>query len=721
MKSTLDYDAKIWHMYSAVDIQSIGTRSVTASLLTEAYGEYTPVDVYDFESAATAPYACIYIPHTDYPDVLKYGEFRIVRTNTYPDLIYVDCKSTLTTVRTDTPDPQHITRTGAEVFNTGELIYDINFLSLFEKDYIKEHIGAGGESILGERITINNIPIFELDEDNALDLTREDLYHGVAYRNGRFYQEPIDLEDPYADSSADDDGGNGSPDWNSDPITERALPPDFYGNSGLVQVYTPTLSELNAFASYIWSDNGLDLNDFKKIVNNPFDLVLGLSYIPFQVTIGGQRGVNVGNILSADTGLTMSYPSQENYAHSFGSLSIGEDEKAFIDYSPFTRVSIHLPFIGTQAIDIDLIRRNSKYNDTTIELKYKYNIVNGTVVAYLYTANQKVLYEWAGNVATPIPVASNDYTQTIAGLMSMAASAVSGAVTGAAIGSAVPGIGTAVGAIAGGVKGVASGGIDQVAALKPTITTTGSVGSSSALLTSTNDAFLIIEQPPLSIANQHRHYKGYPRNVSGVIKNSKGYNEICACRMSCELATGEELAEISEILQSGYIYGDVNGTVISKPTVDPGNNGFTVGLFQTSSSNIRIDKKCTLIEDYTTCTVKEDTSVITPTIILDANNEKAIKANYCYIPAYKRFYFIKDKRCLRGNLWEFDLVCDVLMSFRSDIIEHTVVFKKSESNWNLYLNDGSLQVDSRTRIKVKKFPNSLTNVGSYVLLLAGTQ
>ena len=550
---------------------------------------------------------------------------------------------------------------------------------------------------------------------------------GYAFKDGKFYDTPFDDDDPYTDSTADDDGGNGSPDWSSDPISERALPDDFYGNSGLVQIFTPTTAELNAFASYIWSDNGLDLNDFKKIVNNPFDLVLGLNYMPFRVSIAGQRGVNVGNILSADTGLTMSYPTQENYIHSFGSLSIKEDENAFIDYAPFSRVSIHLPFIGTQAIDIDLIRRNSKYNDTTIELKYKYNIVNGTVVAYLKTANQKILYEWAGNVATPVPVASNDYTQTIAGLMSMASSAVSGAVTGAAIGSAVPGIGTAVGAIAGGVKGVASGGIDQVAALKPSITTTGSVGSSAAVLTSSNDAFLIIEQPPLSIANNHRHYKGYPRNVSGYVKNSYGYNEIAACRMSCELATGEELAEISEIMQSGYIYGTVSkknknkGTVTPKPTVDPGNSGFTVGLFQTSSSNIRIDKKCTLIEDYTTCTVKEDTSVITPTIILDADNTKAIKANYCYIPAYKRFYFIKDKRCLRGNLWEFDLACDVLMSFRDDIIEHTVIFKKSEAHWNLYLNDGSLQVDSRTRIKIKKFPNSLTNGGSYVLLLAGTQ
>lgn len=526
--------------------------------------------------------------------------------------------------------------------------------------------------------------------------------------------DPSDYEksdDPYSDSNADDGGGHGTPDWNSDPITEKALPPDFYGAGGLVSVYTPTAQELRAFSNYIWGDT-FDLNNFKKIVNNPFDLVLGLSYIPLLSIAGGTRAINVGNIV--DTGLTMTYPQQENYRHDFGTITLDEDERAFIDYSPYTRVSIHLPFIGTQAIDIDLLRRNTSFNNTSFKLIYKYNIVNGCVTAYLYTTNQKVLYEWAGNVSTPIPVASNDYTNAISSFVHLASSAVSGAVAGGMIGGPA---GAAVGAGATAL----SSGLDAIATLKPTITTTGAIGGGNAPLTSTNDAFLLIEQPKLSIANNHGRYLGFPRNQSDTIKNCKGYNEIANARINSKWATDTEKAEILEILKGGYIYGMSYGTVIDAPTLpDDLSDEFTIALYRNNSSDNRIDKSCELVNDYVHCNIKENCSVITPSVTMNVGNANAIKANYCYIPAFKRFYYITNKTCVRGNLWQFDLRSDVLMSFRNEIIDNTAVFKKCENKWNLYLNDGSLQIDSRPRIKVKKFPSSITNDGTYVLLMAGS-
>lgn len=518
-----------------------------------------------------------------------------------------------------------------------------------------------------------------------------------------------DPNDPYLYDSADDDGGQGTnQNWTPDNITERNMPNNFYGNSGLMKVLTPTVAELNAFSNYLWG-NTFDINSFKKIVNNPFDLILGFQYLPFKVTIGGQMAINVGNIASVDTGLHMSYPTQENYKHSFGTLNLSKMEEKFLDYAPYCKMSIHLPFIGTQQIDADLIRKASP-----VELVYKYNIVTGTICAYLkgtIEGQNGILYEWVGNCNNALPVASNDYTNSISGMVSMVSSAVSGAVTGGAIGG---GLGASVGAVTGAVGSL------NVGDMKPTITTQGSLGGCGAMLNSSNDAFIITEQQRLSVATNpkgHKHLMGYPKNKGGQIKDSLGYNNIKACRMACDYAMSEELQEITDILTTGYIYGDVGGHPNSKPS-RPSGDSLAVALYQNKSSNIRIDKDLTHLHTYD-CILKESTSIINPTIRLKATNVNVLKGNYCYIPKFNRFYYINNVTSINADTWELSLHVDVLMSFRDDIETRHVVFNHSESGYNLYLNDGSLQMDSRPKITWNKFPNSIDDSGTYVMLLAG--
>lgn len=546
---------------------------------------------------------------------------------------------------------------------------------------------------------------------------------GWAFKDGKFYDTPFDLDNPYTDSEPDDDGGDGDADWSRQATPERALPSSFYGDSGLVTVYTPTAAQLRSLASYLWSDNGLDLEQFKKIVNDPFDIILGLNYIPFEVSIAGTKGVNVGNILSVDTGISMNYPTQENYYFSFGSINLKEEMKAFCDYAPHAKLSIHLPFIGTQAIDIDMIR-NGKYNPYTFELKYKYNIVNGSVVAYLISNDGVVVYSWAGNVATPIPVAANDYTNTINGLVGLATSAVSGTVTGGMLGG-VPG------AVGGALVGAATGGANTMASLKPTVTTSGGIGASAAVLSPTNCAYFILEQPQMELDDKYKKYNGLPRNISMKISNTKarGYNEIEGIRLEVNRATQTEKDEIERILKTGYIYGDADGSVNSRPTL-PEQTAAQIALYQTTSSNMRIDKSCKHLHTYSNITMKEGTSITNPVITLCASDQNVCIANYAYIPKFHRYYYIEDVVNIGGHrfdeanqrdlyLWEIHLKCDVLMSHKSDIIDQVAIFKRSQKGYNLYLNDDRIQIDNRPHIYTRVFPNSLTNNGTYVLLVAG--
>ena len=612
---------------------------------------------------------------------------------------YVDY-STISSNNLYNANDDSLIASGGRLFNDCELFGSIGGGALFVGDNYLIHTMIVYVNDRGYRV------IASLTEDLNGTHIFEEFFNGIQPSDYTDYNDP---HDPYLYDSTDDDGGQGTnQNWTPDNISERDLPDNFYSGSGLMKVLTPTASELRAFSSYLWG-NTFDISSFKKIVNNPFDLILGFQYLPFKTVDGGTIPINVGNISSVDTGLHMTYPTHENYKHSFGQLNLSKMEEKFLDYSPYCKMSIHLPFIGTQQIDPDLIRKASP-----VELIYKYNIVTGTIVAFLkgtIEGQNGVLYEWVGNCNNTLPVASNDYSNSISGMFSMITGAVSGAVAGGSVGG---GVGASVGAVTGAIGSL------NVADMKPTITTQGSIGGNGAVLNSSNDAFIITEQQRLSVATNpkgHKHLMGYPKNKGGQIKDSKGYNNIKACRMACDYAMSEELQEITDILTTGYIYGDVGGGVNSKPTRPSGNN-VAVALYQNKSSNIRIDKDLSHLHTYD-CILKESTSIINPVIRLKATDVNVLKGNYCYIPKFNRFYYVNNVTSINADTWELSLHVDVLMSFRDDIETRHVVFNHSESGYNLYLNDGSLQMDSRPKITWNKFPNSLTNDGRYVLLLAG--
>lgn len=68
--------------------------------------------------------------------------------------------------------------------------------------------------------------------------------------------------------------------------------------------------------------------------------------------------------------------------------------------------------------------------------------------------------------------------------------------------------------------------------------------------------------------------------------------------------------------------------------------------------------------------LKEDTSVISPTILLSPKINNITLGpggyNYMYIPAWNRYYFISDWRYV-GGIWEIDCTVDVLASFKTEI------------------------------------------------------
>lgn len=145
---------------------------------------------------------------------------------------------------------------------------------------------------------------------------------------------------------------------------------------------------------------------------------------------------------------------------------------------------------------------------------------------------------------------------------------------------------------------------------------------------------------------------------------------------------------------------------------------FTITLQTNNSESIRVDKSLTDIAALTG-TLRNDTSIIEPTFRIEGDVSQYLTANYCTVPAFGRSYFINNVRSLRANLFEIVCHVDVLSSFKTGLRSNSAIIHRSERNWNLYLNDGSLKTTQNPSISTQEFAETFYGVHSYVLILAG--
>ena len=116
--------------------------------------------------------------------------------------------------------------------------------------------------------------------------------------------------------------------------------------------------------------------------------------------------------------------------------------------------------------------------------------------------------------------------------------------------------------------------------------------------------------------------------------------------------------------------------------------------------------------------LKDNCSVINPTFLLYETNPTGF--NYAYIAEFARYYYIVDVISISNGVWEITLMCDVLMSFASDILSSNAIIENTETNETTnYLESEIYQALVKTKTDILEFPNGLLNSGEYILITAG--
>ena len=140
-------------------------------------------------------------------------------------------------------------------------------------------------------------------------------------------------------------------------------------------------------------------------------------------------------------------------------------------------------------------------------------------------------------------------------------------------------------------------------------------------------------------------------------------------------------------------------------------------LYNNTSERNALTKTLTNQTTYTGV-LKDNCSVVNPTFILYESNPTGF--NYAYISEFARYYYIVDMVSTSNGMWEITLMCDVLMSFSSDILSSWAIIENTEiTETSPYIESDIWQTLVKTKTDIIEFSSGLLDTGEYILITAG--
>lgn len=355
---------------------------------------------------------------------------------------------------------------------------------------------------------------------------------GKALADELYKNQYILFPDPYANAGESEPGGmgDGNFDFSSTVIPIPGLPNIGATDTGFISLYKPSAAQLKSLANYMWA-GAFDITQFKKLFADPMDAILGLHIIPTTSShpTSGSASLVVGNI---DTGLTMPTCLEQYYEADMGEITVPAKWGAYLDYSPYTKLSLFLPYIGFVPLSPDDCMRGS------IKVVYHVDVLSGTCMAFVYCVSNRgqdghTLYMFNGSCSCDCPVTSGQYRSALEGLLGIAGS----------IGR------VAAGDVAGGIKDAISNVTSMV---KPEIGRSGSFGGSGGLM-GIQYPYLVLTVPRMCIPGQQNTYVGYPSYVTKTIGDLTGFTSIDVTHLNNMTCTQAETDEIISLLSEGVI------------------------------------------------------------------------------------------------------------------------------------------------------------------------
>ena len=305
------------------------------------------------------------------------------------------------------------------------------------------------------------------------------------------------------------------------------IPPIGVEATGFVALYNPTQSQLSSFSQYLWSSDFID--NFKKLFANPMDAIIGLHMIYATPSRGSEAEIVCGY---AHSGVMSNTVNSQYIEIDCGSIKVNRYFGNVLDYAPYTKLQLYLPFVGIVDLDVNEIMGGA------LNIKYRIDVLTGSCLARLKVTRgdyNAELYNFAGNCAVQLPISGGSYSGIIANAIGVAGSVGATIASGGALAPVL--VGSAV-----------SSAINS----HVNVSHSGSLGSNAGAL-GIMKPYLIITRPKPAEADNFNEFYGKPSNKTVRLSSCSGYTRIKDVHVDNIVATDNELSEIEQLLKEGVI------------------------------------------------------------------------------------------------------------------------------------------------------------------------
>lgn len=291
--------------------------------------------------------------------------------------------------------------------------------------------------------------------------------------------------------------------------------------TGMFSMYAPSESEIAQLGREMWSDEILD--SLKKIWNDPLGGVISLHQMPLQPSISKRDNCALGNY---KTGVVMDVVGQQFKQYGLGSFTVRPKFNNFLDYFPYTKIKVFLPYIGWVDLDTNVCMNK------TINIYYTVDFLSGTFIAQLTlnddTGGDRIYLQWEGVMGSEIPFTTSGFSDNVKSVINLAASTIFETPTASTL-----------------VEGT-----NTIFSERTNVQIGGKITGTAGQMTS-GDTYIYIERPICDYSDNDAKLNGYRINKSGKISDFSGFCTFNNAILNFSDAFGKEKEEIMQLLESG--------------------------------------------------------------------------------------------------------------------------------------------------------------------------
>lgn len=209
-------------------------------------------------------------------------------------------------------------------------------------------------------------------------------------------------DDP--DGFDDDDDDYHDPSDNEDDTPDDST--DISVSGEVCKTFKIEQIELKKLSQFLWSSGFFD--NILLVNNSPIENIISLkALIGTVTTTGNSQSLLLGNV----TTTANATPCNESIVINVGSITLPRKYNNFLDFEPYTKVQIYLPFYGCAMLDSSLVIGR------TISIKYIIDVITATAKIKIIHDN-KTLYEFKTTCGSDLPITSSNRASVEMGYLS---------------------------------------------------------------------------------------------------------------------------------------------------------------------------------------------------------------------------------------------------------------------------------------------------------------